>query len=89
MKFIPASGVIIQGNKVHVINPGKARVANVAQGFVDSSGVFHPIRASGDYSPAKVGEKKKRATKKRAVTKKRVAKKAKPKKTVRRKKGKR
>jgi hypothetical protein len=31
---------------------------NVAQGFVDSAGVFHPIRASFDYNPIRAGETK-------------------------------
>lgn len=30
---------------------------NVAAGFYDDVGVFHPIRASYDYSPARAGEK--------------------------------
>jgi hypothetical protein len=30
---------------------------NVAQGFVDSKGVFHPIRASFDYNKRRAGEK--------------------------------
>ena len=29
---------------------------NIAQGFVDSSGVFHPIRASVDYNARRAGE---------------------------------
>ena len=30
---------------------------NVAAGFVDSQGIFHPLRASYDYDPIRVGEK--------------------------------
>ena len=82
-KVIPASGVIIdkKRGKIHIINPGKIR--NIAQGFFDQSGTFHPIRASTDYDSGRVGEtrkkkkptaKKKKATKKK-VTKKKVAKK--------------
>ena len=59
-KIIPASGVIIdkKRGKVHIINPGKIR--NIAQGFFDQSGTFHPIRASGDYDSSRVGESKKK-----------------------------
>ena len=45
------------------------RKKNVAAGFFDEDGYFHPIRASYDYKPGRVGEKskakKKKATKKR------------------------
>jgi hypothetical protein len=42
------------------------KVKNVAAGWYDFRGVFHPIRASGDYKPEDVGEayKYKKATKK-------------------------
>lgn len=45
------------------------RKRNVAAGYVDQGGVFHPIRASFDYSAKKAGEAKKK-TKKRAPKKK-------------------
>ena len=40
---------------------------NVAAGFYDEDGYFHPIRASYDYDPSRVGEraKKKKPAKKR------------------------
>jgi hypothetical protein len=41
---------------------------NVEQGFYDSKGVFHPIRASRDYSASRAGEgrhRKSRKSKKR------------------------
>lgn len=43
-------------------NPG-GRITprqNVAAGFYDEDGGFHPIRASFDYSAKRAGEKKKR-----------------------------
>jgi hypothetical protein len=86
-KVIPASGVIIdkKRGKIHIINPGKIR--NIAQGFFDQSGTFHPIRASEDYDSSRVGEgKKKKPTKKRATkksSKKKVTKKKVTKKKVR------
>ena len=88
-KVIPASGVIIdkKHGKVHIINPGKIR--NMAQGFFDQSGVFHPIRSSGDYDSSRVGEskKKKKTTKKRAKATKKSSKKKVTKKKVTKKKG--
>ena len=38
----------------------RRRARNIAAGFYDEEGVFHPIRASRDYSPGRVGEKKKK-----------------------------
>jgi len=46
-------------------NPGKKGRKNIAAGFYDEDGEFHPIRASYDYSPARAGEKPKRRAKKR------------------------
>ena len=47
-----------------VRNPGgkivPRRGKNVAAGFVDEDGIFHPIRASFDYSPKRAGEGRKR-----------------------------
>jgi adenylate kinase len=44
------------------------KVKNVAAGWYDSHGTFHPIRASGDYDPNRLTEKEpykyKKATKK-------------------------
>ena len=42
---------------------------NVAAGFVDEDGTFHPIRSSFDYDPSRVGERAKKRKKK--VAKKR------------------
>ena len=39
------------------------RKRNVAAGFVDEEGVFHPIRASYDYSAKRAGEAKKKRAK--------------------------
>lgn len=44
------------------------RVKNVAMGFYDSNGIFHPIRASDDYSRARAGEGRKKKAKKKAKT---------------------
>lgn len=51
------------------------RARNVAAGFFDGSGAFHPIRSSADYDPGTAGEtggkpKHTRSKKKRAATKK-------------------
>lgn len=43
--------------------PGKAR--NIAQGFHDSKGVFHPIRASSDYDSRRVSVESKRPARKK------------------------
>jgi len=56
------------------------RKRNVAAGFVDEEGVFHPIRASYDYSAKRAGEAKKRTAKPRKTkatknTRKRASKK--------------
>lgn len=53
-------------------NPRTGRIIkrNIAAGFYDEDGQFHPIRASFDYSPGRVGEKG-RAPKKRAKAKRR------------------
>ena len=48
-------------------NLGRRR--NIAAGFYDEEGIFHPIRASYDYSPGRVGERARK--KKKAKTKKR------------------
>lgn len=32
------------------------RVKNIEQGFTDSQGRFHPIRASSDYDPVRAGD---------------------------------
>ena len=47
--------------------PGKAR--NIAQGFHDSQGVFHPIRASPDYDSRRVSAESKRPSKKKKAKK--------------------
>jgi len=65
------------------------RRSNVAAGFVDDMGVFHPIRASYDYDPGRVGEgrKRKKSAKKRTkkASARRTVKRAAPKrKTVKR-----
>lgn len=50
-------------------NPGGriTPVKNVSAGFHDEDGIFHPIRASFDYSRSRAGEppKKKKAKKKK------------------------
>jgi hypothetical protein len=50
-------------------NPRTPR-RNVAAGFYDEDAVFHPIRASFDYSPARAGE---RARPRRAKARRRRA----------------
>lgn len=55
-----------------------ARISpNIAAGFVDEDGIFHPIRSSFDYSRERAGEKVKvrGAVKKRKPAKKKAAKK--------------
>ena len=57
---------------VKVNRRGKVR-KNVAAGFMDEDGVFHPLRASYDYSRKRAGEKTKRkAVKKKATAKRRT-----------------
>ena len=36
---------------------GRRYLRNIAAGFYDSEGIFHPIRASHDYQPYLAGEK--------------------------------
>ena len=43
---------------------------NIAAGFVDDEGIFHPIRASHDYSAKGAGEGKRRAPKRKSRSKK-------------------
>src|SRR5205807_186521 len=50
---------------------------NVAAGFHDDSG-FHPLRASYDYSPARAGEKPKKAKARKAPKRKAAPKRRKP-----------
>jgi len=87
-KFIPVSAVRINRNGTVDVkvsgatarklqNP-KPKRRNVAAGFYDEDGYFHPIRASYDYNAGRVGEKGK-AKKRKPATKKRAAKKAKAK----------
>lgn len=49
---------------------------NVAQGFYDSTGVFHPIRSSADYDPGTAGETGKKPVRTRSKKRKAAAKKA-------------
>ena len=49
-------GLKKSGALAKVRNPIK--VKNVAAGFYDSMGIFHPIRASFDYSASRVSEKR-------------------------------
>lgn len=45
---------------------GKITKRNIAAGFYDEDGIFHPIRASFDYDRSRAGDKpKKRAKPKR------------------------
>lgn len=39
---------------------------NIAEGFYDASGVFHPIRSAADYSPAAAGETGRKAKRSRS-----------------------
>jgi hypothetical protein len=65
IRVLPGGGVRIQGR-------GAATRENVAAGFVDEEGIFHPIRASYDYSSKRAGEGgKKKASKKKKKGKKR------------------
>ena len=41
--------------KKHIIRGRRALKHNVAMGFYDKTGKFHPIRARADYSEARVG----------------------------------
>jgi hypothetical protein len=46
---------------------------NIAEGFHDSKGVFHPIRSSVDYDPSRGGDVRKGGKKKAKKTKARKA----------------
>ena len=56
-KWIPASAVrlVKRGGKIvtQIKNTGRR---NVADGFVDSAGRFHPIRWARDYDPSRTAE---------------------------------
>jgi hypothetical protein len=56
-----ALGMFLFGKK----KSGKRRRRNVAAGFHDEDGVFHPIRASYDYSAKRAGESRSRKRRKR------------------------
>ena len=56
-----------------------AKRKNIAAGFHDEEGIFHPIRASFDYDPSRGGDRpRKGKRKKKAVVKKAARKRAKP-----------
>lgn len=62
----PATAEEIERTKLG--RAGAEMRANIAAGFYDEEGVFHPIRASWDYDPRRVGEPlryKKRVARKR------------------------
>lgn len=44
--------------KKHIIRGRNPLKHNIAMGFHDKDGNFHPIRSSPDYSPGRVGEKR-------------------------------
>ena len=47
----------LPNGQVRVSGRGQAtRKANVAEGFMDSHGTFHPIRHSADYDAVRTGE---------------------------------
>src|SRR5579871_6462593 len=50
---------------VKLVNPGSRKRRNVAAGYHDEDGYFHPIRASYDYDPKRAGEKGKRRGKRK------------------------
>lgn len=56
--------------KSAALQAGK-RLRNIAAGFYDEDGTFHPIRASYDYSPRRVGEKRRASKKKKRKRKRR------------------
>lgn len=80
-QWIPAKAVRISNTGKVEIYRNRSRRRNVAAGFYEEeTGIFHPIRASYDYSRRAAGEKpikkrkakgRKRATKKRATAKRR------------------
>lgn len=50
---------------------GTRALKNIAEGFYDKKGIFHPIRHSADYSPAAAGETGRKKRKKKTTAKKR------------------
>lgn len=76
-KWVKATKVkVSKSGKIQLMVPGsslkknpRSKRKNVAAGFYDEDGYFHPLRASFDYSASRAGEKAKRkpAKKKRKV----------------------
>jgi len=59
--FKQGKGIVPASKRGYYLDLGTGTVfskkaRNVAQGFFDSNGVFHPIRSSGDYDPGTAGE---------------------------------
>lgn len=55
-----------------------AKRKNIAAGFHDEEGIFHPIRASFDYSPSRGGDKPRKGKRKKAAAKAPARKRARP-----------
>lgn len=71
LKILKArAGRMVRGRFV----PGTRK--NVAEGFYDKSGVFHPIRASSDYDPSR-GDAERKTRKKKPKAKSKAKPKAK------------
>lgn len=74
VKILSARAGTLRGGR---FTPAKRR--NIAAGFHDEEGIFHPIRASFDYDPSRGGDRpRKGKRKKKAAAKKPARKKARP-----------
>lgn len=62
----------IRGTKLNRFRSAPRRARNVAAGFVDEDGIFHPLRASFDYSASRAGEGRRGTKQKKKARKKSI-----------------
>jgi hypothetical protein len=87
-KWIPATAVKFNSNGTTSIkSPGRRR--NISDGYVDSHGIFHPIRWATDYDPDRADEDSEYAISPSSAYYKRHPGMRKPKRTAKRKKARR
>lgn len=68
----PVGTATFHGKSYRAANAaGRRYLRNIAAGFYDSEGIFHPIRASHDYQPYRVGERGPRRKAKRKAARRR------------------
>jgi hypothetical protein len=72
LRRLPTGSTLIihKSGKVQAAVPNpRRRSKNVAAGFYDDEGIFHPIRASYDYKGSRAGESKRKGKKRKAKRK--------------------